>query len=129
MGPIQYVKHLCSGRRLPFTAAYFGSIALTLYFAVGVSFRPIVCFIYLCFPAILFSMLLSISRSNNLLVLSKQKDIHAPIPIFDTKWRPHLSKEGGPPMTNLASCCATSLPMICVLVFISHVIARRVGGK
>ena len=38
MGPLVYIKHLLSGSRLPFTAAYFGSIALTLYFAVGVSF-------------------------------------------------------------------------------------------
>ena len=37
MGPWTYAKHLVSGSRLPFTAAYFGSIALTLYFAVGVS--------------------------------------------------------------------------------------------
>lgn len=37
MGPFTYAKHLVSGSRLPFTAAYFGSIALTLYFAVGVS--------------------------------------------------------------------------------------------
>jgi hypothetical protein len=37
MGPIQYAQHLTSGSRLPFTAAYFGSIALTMYFAVGVS--------------------------------------------------------------------------------------------
>lgn len=36
MGPITYAKHLASGPRLPFTAAYFGSIFLTLYFAVGV---------------------------------------------------------------------------------------------
>lgn len=35
MGPITYIRHLLSGPRLPFTAAYFGSIALTLYFAVG----------------------------------------------------------------------------------------------
>lgn len=35
MGPIPYAKHLLSGPRLPFTAAYFTSIALTLYFAVG----------------------------------------------------------------------------------------------
>jgi len=32
-------RHLMSQERLPFTATYFGSIALTLYFAVGVS-RP-----------------------------------------------------------------------------------------
>jgi hypothetical protein len=31
------VQHLISGPRLPFTAAYFGSIALTLYFSLGVS--------------------------------------------------------------------------------------------
>ena len=37
MGPLQYAQHLISGSRLPFTAAYFGSIFLTIYFAVGVS--------------------------------------------------------------------------------------------
>jgi Got1/Sft2-like family len=37
MGPRQYAQHLMSGSRLPFTAAYFGSIALTIYFAIGVS--------------------------------------------------------------------------------------------
>jgi hypothetical protein len=37
MGPVAYVQHLASGPRLPFTAAYFGSIGLTLYFAIGVS--------------------------------------------------------------------------------------------
>ncbi|PTU22471.1 hypothetical protein P175DRAFT_0433622 [Aspergillus ochraceoroseus IBT 24754] len=35
MGPKTYAKHLVSGPRLPFTAAYFGSIGLTLYFAIG----------------------------------------------------------------------------------------------
>ncbi|KXT17726.1 hypothetical protein AC579_3607 [Pseudocercospora musae] len=40
MGPLQYLRHLVSQERLPFTATYFGSIALTLYFAVGVS-RPL----------------------------------------------------------------------------------------
>lgn len=40
MGPWTYAKHLISGSRLPFTAAYFGSIALTLYFAIGVSLLP-----------------------------------------------------------------------------------------
>ncbi|SRR6266480_7261689 len=34
------VQHLLSGARLPFTAAYFGSIAFTLYFSIGVSDRP-----------------------------------------------------------------------------------------
>jgi hypothetical protein len=38
MGPMTYVRHLMSTPRLPFTAAYFGSIALTLYFSIGVSF-------------------------------------------------------------------------------------------
>ncbi|CAJ2513451.1 Uu.00g015700.m01.CDS01 [Anthostomella pinea] len=35
MGPMAYAKHLTSGTRLPFTAAYFGSIALTIYFSIG----------------------------------------------------------------------------------------------
>ncbi|KAG8626258.1 hypothetical protein KVT40_005203 [Elsinoe batatas] len=35
MGPMTYGRHLLSSERLPFTAAYFGSIALTLYFALG----------------------------------------------------------------------------------------------
>lgn len=35
MGPWAYVQHLASGPRLPFTGAYFGSIALTLYFSIG----------------------------------------------------------------------------------------------
>ncbi|KAL9009067.1 MAG: hypothetical protein Q9173_005875 [Seirophora scorigena] len=34
MGPLQYAQHLISGPRLPFTAAYFGSITLTLVFAI-----------------------------------------------------------------------------------------------
>ena len=38
MGPLNYVYHLCSAPRLPFTAAYFGSIAMTLVFALKV--RP-----------------------------------------------------------------------------------------
>lgn len=38
-GPITYAQHLLSGPRLPFTAGYFGTIALTLYFAVGVCTR------------------------------------------------------------------------------------------
>ena len=37
MGPVVYVRHLTSGPRLPFTVAYFASIALTIYFSVGVS--------------------------------------------------------------------------------------------
>jgi Got1/Sft2-like family len=38
MGPLVYIRHLLSGPRLPFTVAYFGSISLTLYFAIGVGF-------------------------------------------------------------------------------------------
>ncbi|PHH86224.1 hypothetical protein CDD83_10546 [Cordyceps sp. RAO-2017] len=34
MGPVTYVYHLLSTPRLPFTAAYFGSIVLTLVFAL-----------------------------------------------------------------------------------------------
>lgn len=37
MGPYQYAMHLISGPRLPFTAVYFGSIIMTIYFSVGVS--------------------------------------------------------------------------------------------
>ncbi|KAJ6140946.1 hypothetical protein N7497_011839 [Penicillium chrysogenum] len=40
MGPWTYARHLISGTRLPFTAAYFGSIALTLYFAIGYNLKP-----------------------------------------------------------------------------------------
>ena len=36
IGPINHIKHLFSRERLPFTAAYFGSLGATLYFAVGV---------------------------------------------------------------------------------------------
>jgi hypothetical protein len=35
MGPTAYVRHLSSGPRLPFTAAYFGSLGLSIYFSVG----------------------------------------------------------------------------------------------
>ncbi|KAK2590600.1 Protein transport protein sft2 [Conoideocrella luteorostrata] len=34
MGPMNYVYHLMSAPRLPFTTAYFGSIAMTLVFAL-----------------------------------------------------------------------------------------------
>ena len=37
MGPMNYVYHLLSPPRLPFTAAYFGSIIMTLVFAIKVS--------------------------------------------------------------------------------------------
>lgn len=45
MGPMQYAQHLTTGTRLPFTAAYFGTIALTMYFAVGVSQKVLTEFI------------------------------------------------------------------------------------
>ncbi|KAH6636705.1 Got1/Sft2-like family-domain-containing protein [Chaetomium tenue] len=35
MGPLAYLQHLASTPRLPFTAAYFGSLGLTLYFSIG----------------------------------------------------------------------------------------------
>lgn len=37
MGPVAYAQHLLSTPRLPFTVAYFGSLALSLYFSLGVS--------------------------------------------------------------------------------------------
>jgi len=37
-GPLAHLKHLFSSERLPFTAAYFGSLILTLFFALVVSF-------------------------------------------------------------------------------------------
>lgn len=40
MGPMTYLYHLLSTPRLPFTAAYFGSIILTLVFALKVSASP-----------------------------------------------------------------------------------------
>jgi Got1/Sft2-like family len=33
---VPYIKHLVSAPRIPFTAAYFVSLGMTLYFAVGV---------------------------------------------------------------------------------------------
>ena len=47
-GPVPYIKHLVSSSRIPFTTAYFGSLGLTLYFAVGVS--PPFLLIYLPLP-------------------------------------------------------------------------------
>ncbi|KAL0936618.1 uncharacterized protein CTRU02_208833 [Colletotrichum truncatum] len=35
MGPMAYARHLISGPRLPFTAAYFGSLGLSLYFSLA----------------------------------------------------------------------------------------------
>ncbi|CEQ42671.1 SPOSA6832_04506, partial [Sporobolomyces salmonicolor] len=36
-GPVAHAKHLFSAERLPFTAAYFGSLFLTLFFALCVA--------------------------------------------------------------------------------------------
>jgi len=35
IGPINHAKHLLSKERLPFSFVYFGSLGLTLYFALG----------------------------------------------------------------------------------------------
>ncbi|EUC54073.1 vesicle protein transport SFT2 protein [Rhizoctonia solani AG-3 Rhs1AP] len=35
IGPVNQIKHLLSKERLPFSAAYFGSLTLTLYFSLG----------------------------------------------------------------------------------------------
>ena len=40
-GPVNHVKHLCSLERLPFTAAYFGSMFATLYMAMIVSIHVV----------------------------------------------------------------------------------------
>lgn len=50
LGPITYAQHLVSGPRLPFTAVYFGSIALTLYFSIGVSPFPMLVTTCRAFP-------------------------------------------------------------------------------
>ncbi|EWC48400.1 hypothetical protein DRE_02169 [Drechslerella stenobrocha 248] len=50
-GPVSYARHLLSPERLPFTGIYFGSIALTLYFAVGLhrsGLTLIACAVQLC---------------------------------------------------------------------------------
>jgi hypothetical protein len=38
--PIPDLKHILSTERLPFSLTYFGSLGLTLYFAIGVRFHP-----------------------------------------------------------------------------------------
>ena len=38
VGPINHIKHLLSQERLPFSAIYFSSLGLTLYFSLSVSF-------------------------------------------------------------------------------------------
>lgn len=34
-GPVAHLKHITSKERLPFTAAWLGSLGLTLFFAIG----------------------------------------------------------------------------------------------
>ncbi|GAA5920104.1 hypothetical protein JCM1841_004099 [Sporobolomyces salmonicolor] len=49
-GPVAHAKHLFSAERLPFTAAYFGSLFLTLFFALvrHSYFATLVCGIVQC---------------------------------------------------------------------------------
>lgn len=45
VGPINHIKHFVSKERLPFSFVYIGSLALTLYFSLGVrrSYDPYTC--------------------------------------------------------------------------------------
>ncbi|GAA5872693.1 hypothetical protein JCM1840_004491 [Sporobolomyces johnsonii] len=49
-GPVAHAKHLFSAERLPFTAAYFGSLFLTLFFALvrHSYFATLICGIVQC---------------------------------------------------------------------------------
>lgn len=49
-GPLAHLKHILTPERLPFTGAYVGSLALTLYFAVArQSYLPtLICAIVQC---------------------------------------------------------------------------------
>lgn len=40
-GPINHLKHLAAPERLPFSAAYIGSLIATLYFSVVVRAQPL----------------------------------------------------------------------------------------
>jgi len=40
-GPVNHLRHLFSRDRLPFTAAYFGTLFATLYFALHVQSTPL----------------------------------------------------------------------------------------
>ena len=40
IGPINHLKHLCSKERLPFSFVFLSSLALTLYFSLGVRVDP-----------------------------------------------------------------------------------------
>ncbi|KAF8622610.1 hypothetical protein AX15_006868 [Amanita polypyramis BW_CC] len=45
IGPINHIKHLISPERLPFSAVYFSSLGLTLYFSLGAKsyFGSLIC--------------------------------------------------------------------------------------
>lgn len=36
-GPMAHIRHMMSVERLPFTISYLGTMAMTLYFSLGVS--------------------------------------------------------------------------------------------
>ncbi|RUP12635.1 hypothetical protein BC936DRAFT_139801, partial [Jimgerdemannia flammicorona] len=40
-GPVAHIKHMISRDRLPFTAAYLGSLILTMYFSIGPNPAPL----------------------------------------------------------------------------------------
>ena len=75
MGPLTYAKHLLSTPRLPFSAAYFGSIALTLYFAVGVSPRPFYSTISSSGPSTFLAS--ASSEQSKLTVTKSAKQLHS----------------------------------------------------
>jgi len=60
MGPWTYVLHLASTPRLPFTAAYFGSLGLTIYFSIGVSQPRVHSKIFVLTPSKLHSTILTL---------------------------------------------------------------------
>lgn len=65
MGPMAYVQHLLSGPRLPFTGAYLGSMALSLYFAIGVSQKK------QYFPGRIFATVMCALLLTSILLLRK----------------------------------------------------------
>ncbi|GAA5993636.1 hypothetical protein JCM5350_003038 [Sporobolomyces pararoseus] len=55
-GPLAHLKHLFSSERLPFTAAYFGSLILTLFFALvrHSYFATLICAVVQCAALIFY---------------------------------------------------------------------------
>lgn len=74
MGPVQYAQHLISGPRLPFTAAYFGSITLTLIFAIKVSLHFLCVLIARNHQVMTGSGLLFIATSETCLLTNTSHD-------------------------------------------------------